>query len=115
MKLEQLTTLLKQKFAAIEIVDDICVATKIRQQAVLAMADDIDICIVVGDQKSSNSRELYELARQKVTSYQINDIQDIDLSWFINKQCCGITAGASTPSFLIESIIDYIDKEVNHG
>lgn len=113
--LQNLTSLLKSKFPNIEVVNDICLATKVRQEAVMNMDKDIDICIVIGDYKSSNSNELYHIAQSKVQSYFVNDIKDIDCEWFNDKQCCAITAGASTPSFLIDRIIKYIDKEINHA
>ena len=113
-KFASMITLLKNKYQNISFQNDICDATKIRQDAVSKMDNDVDICIVIGDQKSSNSKELFLLAQSKVESYQVNDVNEIDLNWFKNKQCCAITAGASTPSFLIEEIINYINKEVNH-
>ncbi len=113
-KFDHMLDLLKKKYPHIEIVNDICDATKIRQDAVIKMDKEIDICLVIGDNKSSNSKELYELAKTKVEAYLINDIKDVDLDWFKNKHCCAITAGASTPSFLIEQIIKYINQEVNH-
>ncbi len=99
----------------IEFQNDICDATKIRQDAVINMSSEIDICIIVGDKKSSNTNELYKLANNKVESYKINDINEINFNWFNNKKCCAITAGASTPRNLINDVINVIDKKINGG
>lgn len=105
---DDITNELKNKCKDIEFQNDICDATKIRQDAVINMDPSIDICIVIGDKKSSNTDELYKIASQKVESYKINDLKDIDQKWFDNKNHCGITAGASTPRFLIDKIYSYI-------
>lgn len=106
-----LLDLLKLKFNNIEFQNDICDATKVRQDAIINMPKDVDICIVIGDNKSSNSNELYNLSKKIINdSYIINDVYEINNSWFKNKKKCAITAGASTPANLIVTIISEIER-----
>lgn len=71
---------LKQHFPHLEFNNEICQATKIRQQAVLNLDHKIDICFVVGDQCSNNANELLKIIQQhyQFPVYLINGIQDIN-------------------------------------
>jgi 4-hydroxy-3-methylbut-2-en-1-yl diphosphate reductase len=87
---------------------DICYATKNRQEAVKYLAQQVDVVFVIGSSNSSNSRRLQELARlQNKPAYLIDGAQDIQPDWLIDKQSIGITAGASAPEQLVQSLIDY--------
>ena len=99
---------LKQKYPAIEgpRKNDICYATTNRQQAVRELAKQSDLVIVVGSKNSSNSNRLAELAsRMGVASKLIDDPNDIEPSWLQGVQTIGITAGASAPEVLVQSVI----------
>ncbi len=100
------------KYPNIQFQNDICDATSQRQLAVINMDKDIDICIIVGDKRSSNCNELLKIANKKVTSYLVSKIEDINPLWFKNKKKCAVTAGASTPSYLIEKIIIFLSNEI---
>ncbi|STO54663.1 4-hydroxy-3-methylbut-2-enyl diphosphate reductase [Canicola haemoglobinophilus] len=99
---------LKQKYPAIQgpRKNDICYATTNRQQAVRELAEQSDLVIVVGSKNSSNSNRLAELAsRMGVTAKLIDDANDIDVSWLENVKVIGLTAGASAPEVLVQSVI----------
>lgn len=99
---------LKAKYPAIQgpRKNDICYATTNRQQAVRELAEIADIVIVVGSKNSSNSNRLAELAvRMGVPSKLVDDADDIDPDWFENVQTIGMTAGASAPEVLVQSVI----------
>ena len=87
--------------------DDICYATQNRQQAVVDMAKEIDILLVVGTENSSNSNRLREVGEQYgVQSYLIPGPEDIDPEWFSADSSVGVTAGASAPEILVDGVLD---------
>lgn len=89
--------------------DDICYATQNRQDAVRGLASDVDCLIVVGSKNSSNSNRLKELAQKLGTkSHLVDQVSDIDLTWFDGVSRVGITAGASAPEVLVKQITDHI-------
>ena len=86
--------------------DDICYATQNRQDAVKFMAPQSDLVLVVGSVNSSNSNRLREVAELlQVPAYLIDDADAIDPAWIAGKQRVGVTAGASAPEVLVESVI----------
>ncbi|MGB1199626.1 MAG: 4-hydroxy-3-methylbut-2-enyl diphosphate reductase [Thalassotalea sp.] len=97
------------KFPAIEgpRKDDICYATQNRQDAVRAIANEVDMLLVVGAKNSSNSNRLRELSEKIGTrSYLIDTADDIQCSWLDNVSKVGVTAGASAPDILVRQVID---------
>lgn len=88
--------------------DDICYATQNRQQAVKAMTEMVDLVLVLGASNSSNSNRLREVAEVAgVRAYLINQVSDITLDMMAGVSRVGITAGASTPEFLVQEAIAY--------
>jgi 4-hydroxy-3-methylbut-2-enyl diphosphate reductase len=91
--------------------DDICYATQNRQQAVKAMAGMVDLVLVLGSANSSNSTRLREVAESAgVKAVLIDQIKDITPELLRNVQRVGITAGASTPEFLVQEAVDYCQQ-----
>ena len=87
--------------------DDICYATQNRQDAVRAIAEQVDLLLVVGAKNSSNSNRLRELAEKiGTTSYLIDTADDIEVSWLNNVDKVGVTAGASAPAILVQQVIE---------
>lgn len=85
---------------------DICYATQNRQDAVKDLASRCDLVLVVGSPNSSNSNRLREIAEKHGTpAYLIDGPQDIDQSWLKNSTHIGLTAGASAPEILVESVV----------
>lgn len=104
---------LREKFPNIEgpRKDDICYATQNRQDAVKQLALESDVVLVVGSPNSSNSNRLRELAERCGThAYLIDGPEDIDPSWFDKAKHIGITAGASAPEVLVQSVISGLQK-----
>ena len=86
--------------------DDICYATQNRQDAVKFMAPRSDLVLVVGSTNSSNSNRLREVAELlNVPAYLIDNAEAIDPAWIVGKRRIGVTAGASAPEVLVESVI----------
>ena len=104
---------LKEKYPAIQgpHKNDICYATTNRQEAVRELAKLSDLVLVVGSKNSSNSNRLAELAsRMGVKSQLLDDPSDIQADWFNNVKTIGITAGASAPEELVQSIISHLKE-----
>lgn len=91
-------------------VADICYATQNRQTAVRELAKRSDLLIVVGSRNSSNSNRLREIGSEMgIPSYLVDDGADVDPSWVEGARTIGITAGASAPESLVDSVIAAID------
>ena len=104
---------LKKKYPAIQgpHKNDICYATTNRQEAVRELAKLSDLVLVVGSKNSSNSNRLAELAsRMGVKSQLLDDPSDIQADWFNDVKTIGITAGASAPEELVQSIISRLKE-----
>ena len=87
--------------------DDICYATQNRQDAVRVLAPQVDVMLVVGSKNSSNSNRLHELAeRLGSKAYLLDDASQLQEEWFSNAASVGVTAGASAPEVLVQSVID---------
>jgi 4-hydroxy-3-methylbut-2-enyl diphosphate reductase len=85
----------------------ICSATAERQDAVLELASSVDAVLVVGGRNSANTARLAEICRSKsVPTYHIETAREISPSWFAHYSCIGITAGASTPDWVIQEVVD---------
>ena len=113
LSLDETITALKEKYPAIQgpHKNDICYATTNRQQAVRELAKQSDLVVVVGSKNSSNSNRLAELAsRMGVASKLIDDPNDIQANWFDGVQTIGVTAGASAPEELVQSVISRLKE-----
>ena len=92
-------------------VADICYATQNRQTAVRSLAHASDLLIVVGAQNSSNSSRLAEIGLESgIPSYLVNDGSEIEEAWMSGVDTVGITAGASAPEELVQSVINRIGQ-----
>lgn len=89
--------------------NDICYATQNRQDAVKQLALECDLMLVVGSPNSSNSNRLRELAeRLGCDAYLIDNVDDIEASWLVNKSRFGVTAGASAPEVLVQQVVKHL-------
>lgn len=87
-------------------VSDICYATQNRQTAVRELCRHVDLLLVVGSANSSNSSRLREIGvDQGLPSYLVADGSAIDPAWLVGVERVGITAGASAPDELVDSVI----------
>ena len=109
-KYTKIVEILKEKIKNVDIFNTICNATKKRQDFALQLAEEVDMMVVIGDTSSSNSKKLYELASEKVKSIFIEDVAELDEKMFDGVQKVGVTAGASTPDFVIDEVIEYLKK-----
>src|SRR5437764_2311048 len=86
--------------------DTICYATKENQDAAreLARDADIDIIIIIGGKKSANTKHLWEICRESKPSYLVQGADDIERAWFDGANVVGVTAGSSTPDYVIDEV-----------
>ena len=92
-------------------IKDICYATQNRQAAVRQLSAIVDVLLVVGARNSSNSNRLRDVGEEAgVPSYLVNDGSEVDPAWLTNAKTVGLTAGASAPEVLVDSVIDALRK-----
>lgn len=91
------------------IYNTVCSATKIRQEDALSLSKKSDVIIIVGDKNSSNTRKLYYICKENCDkAYYVQNAKELKKEWFESKQKVGITAGASTPKYIIEEVISNV-------
>ncbi len=115
---QKITNILLKRFPQLvdNIKNDICYATQNRQTAVNELIQNykIDGLIVVGSQNSSNSNRLRDIGlASKIPSFLINEPSELDINALKNLNTIGITAGASAPEHLIQSLIDFLKVNLN--
>jgi 4-hydroxy-3-methylbut-2-enyl diphosphate reductase len=86
--------------------DTICYATKENQDAARELASDpeVQLVLVVGGKHSANTRHLWEICQRSRPSYLVQGPEDVDPEWLAGVGCVGITAGASTPDYVIAEV-----------
>ena len=90
-------------------VNTICQPTRDRQIAVRDLADQVDIMIVIGGYNSSNTKKLVQVCEEKnIQAYHIESFSQLEGDWFHNKNHVGITAGTSTPEYVINEVHEAI-------
>jgi 4-hydroxy-3-methylbut-2-enyl diphosphate reductase len=98
----------------VRIFNTICNATFENQDAVRKLSKKADVMIIIGGKNSSNTKQLFNIANENCSnSYHIEDENDLDYSWFNNKNLCGISAGASTPDWIIQNVVDAIEAKIH--
>ena len=88
----------------IRILRTICTATDQRQKAALDLATQVDVMLVIGGRNSANTTRLAQLCKEKCRTYHIETAQELAPEWLENANKVGITAGASTPDWIIGEV-----------
>lgn len=107
LDLEAIFANIKEKYPQAKLDNKICDATTKRQLAVINQ-EPVDLCIVIGDPKSSNSKRLYELAKKKVNSIFISSVAELKNYDFSTINSVSITSGASTPAELVDEVVNFL-------
>src|SRR5215204_4013537 len=96
----------------VQVVNTICSATRDRQDAARALAGEVGAFYIIGGRHSSNSRKLLAVCEEQCPkSFLIETEEEIDPQDLIGTERVGVTAGASTPNWLIEKIVKHL-KEI---
>lgn len=102
---------IKDKFPTAEIISTICHTTHDRQEEVRMLAGKNDMVIVIGSKESANSNRLFEIAREKnEKTYFIENAKQLERSWFSGLERILVSAGASTPNWVIKEVIAEIER-----
>jgi 4-hydroxy-3-methylbut-2-enyl diphosphate reductase len=97
---------LLEKSDELKVFNTICHATSHRQESALDIAREVDLMIVIGGHNSANTSRLASLCLQSgVTTHHIETAEELRPSWLKNVMTVGVTAGASTPEWIIEDVI----------
>ncbi len=107
--IDDIYKLLKDKYPNILIDNKICNATTIRQEAIKNQPK-ADLCIIVGDKLSSNTKKLVKVSEElsKIKTIQCEDLKSLDKSILDNVNVVNISSGASTPAYIVDEIIEYL-------
>src|ERR1700737_1378242 len=100
------------RYPQAEVHNEICRATQERQEAAVEAAKDVDLVIVVGSTRSSNSLRLVEVVKKlgHKPAYLVDRLEELDPDWFKGAKKVGVTGGASTPTQLTRRVIEYLES-----
>ena len=103
---------IKEKYPHVDLHQEICMATQVRQEAVAEQAKDADLTLVVGDPRSNNSNRLAQVSKEiaGTEAYRIADVTEIQLEWLQGVEKVAVTAGASTPTPITKEVIKFIEQ-----
>lgn len=95
----------------VRVFNTICNATLENQEAVRNLAKKSDVMVIIGGKNSSNTKQLFLISKNFCQdSYLVENAEEIQKEWFENKNLCGISAGASTPDWIIHKVVSVIEK-----
>lgn len=107
----KITSFLATKIAELRVFNTICNATLNNQDAVSELAQRSDVLVIIGGRNSSNTKQLHLIASGICKdSYLIENEDELNAAWFKDKLRCGVSAGASTPQWAIERVIERIKQ-----
>jgi 4-hydroxy-3-methylbut-2-enyl diphosphate reductase len=93
----------------IRVFNTICNATFENQDAAADLAKEADVMVVIGGKHSSNTKQLHSICQRYCEdSYLVENENELQSEWFDGKMLCGISAGASTPDWIVQNVIDKI-------
>ena len=93
----------------LKVINTICNATSIRQEEVRELAPKVDLMLIIGGKNSGNTTRLYKIAKSlNPNSHHIETEEELKEEWFKNVKTVGISAGASTPKWIIEKVINRV-------
>lgn len=100
----------QKRFHEAVVIDTICRSTKRRQEELTNMACNVDAIVVVGGLESANTRRLFELASEMKPSFLVQTADQLVPDEFKGFKAVGLTAGASTPDFVIQAVRERLEK-----
>ncbi len=102
---------LKEKFTDIKVINSICSSTENRQNEIRELAEHVDAIVVVGDKLSANTVRLYQIAREIGSiAFHVETASELDMKALEDHSVIGVTAGASTPSWIVNEVIQRIEQ-----
>ena len=112
---QDIINILMTKVFDLRFVNTICFPTKRNQEQIKELSDIVDLMIIIGSFTSANSKRLTQLSLERnKDTYQVTNATEIDVSWFKkNINSVGISAGASTPDWIIDSVVKKVKDVTN--
>jgi len=108
---QEIINILMTKVFDLHFVNTICYPTKRNQEQIKELAKVADLMIIIGSFTSANSKRLTLLSKNiNQNTYQVCSSNDIKIKWFKNSSIVGISAGASTPDYLINEVKDKVER-----
>ncbi|MCR4941768.1 MAG: 4-hydroxy-3-methylbut-2-enyl diphosphate reductase, partial [Campylobacter sp.] len=105
----KIVNFLVMRVKEVRVFNTICNATFENQEAAKDLAKRADIMLIIGGKNSSNTKQLYLISKNFCDdSYLIENENELSKEWFLGKKLCGISAGASTPDWIIKKVISKI-------
>ncbi len=112
---QKIINYLVERIKEVRVFNTICNATFENQESAYELSLEADVMIVIGGKNSSNTKQLFSIAQENcIDSYLIENDKELVKEWFDGKKLCGITAGASTPDWIIEKIVATIRALTNN-
>lgn len=109
-RLHEVTERIRARYPQALMFDTLCDVTSDRQDEVMAMAKEVDLMIVVGGKNSGNTQRMAELSREAgITTYHIETEDELTLEQLEGHEVIGLTAGASTPDWMIQRVRARLD------
>lgn len=106
-KFDRLVIELKKYIKDLTVFNTICSATRVRQDSCGEVSKNVDAMVVIGGRKSSNTKKLAEISRENCDNvYHIEEAKEIDEEEFKKYSTVGVTAGASTPDWIIKETVE---------
>lgn len=114
-RFEKIAAYLLQKKPDAVVLDTICDATSERQEELRELADEVDAIVIVGGKNSGNTRRLYEIAHfTGKKAFYIETADELDPSDFDGIETVGVTAGASTPHWITDRVVEKLEMMGEH-
>ena len=108
---QEIINILMTKVFDLHFINTICFPTKQNQEQIKTLASESDVMVIIGSFTSANSKRLTQLSLEiNKNTYQVNSAKDVDPSWFEGAEKVGISAGASTPDYLIDQVYQKIKQ-----
>jgi 4-hydroxy-3-methylbut-2-enyl diphosphate reductase len=112
--LDEIVRRAKARFTDVSVYNTICDATSIRQTEAVQLAQNADVMVVVGGKNSSNTCKLVKICKEfQPSTFHIEELSEIQPSWFEGKKKIGVTGGASTPHDFVDAVGTHIAGLVN--
>ena len=107
---QEISEKLKNILEDVTIHNTICLATKDRQKSASQLSKEVDCMIVIGGNHSSNTQKLVKICEENVKTYHVETVSDLDEDDIKRYSFVGITAGASTPDWVIDEFVERLKR-----
>ena len=108
---QKIIAVLEEHVEHLRVYDTICQATVLRREATLDLSRDVDLMLVVGGKKSSNTKRLYQMCLDAgIRAHFVETADEIDPAWFHGCEKIGLTTGTSTPEWVIDRVLERMEE-----